>query len=236
MLSFTGDEEGFRLVSKALPVWLSALKEKAAPAVVIPFTPAKERLGIKTSSMVQYTAMGGDFRRFGFDYTGVFRVFTTLMRYEYLWMNVRVKGGAYGCMTRITRGGNFAMVSYRDPHLKNTLDVYRGVADYLENLELGDRDMLKYVLGTIGEEDAPMTPAMEGSDALGAWLSGLTDEDFAKTRHEILNCSVNDLRALAPVIRKILSENLYVTVGSESKIEENRGLFDAVETLQGERQ
>ncbi|MBR5738785.1 MAG: insulinase family protein, partial [Lachnospiraceae bacterium] len=235
VLSFTGDEAGYALLKEALPAWLSTMKEIAAPTVDVPFVPEKENVGIKTSSMVQYTAMGGNFRDFGFDYTGAFRVFTILMHYEYLWMNIRVKGGAYGCMTRVTRSGNFAMVSYRDPHLKNTLEVFRGVADYLDSLDLSDRDMLKYILGTIGEEDMPQTPATEGANALSAWLSGLTDEDFAKTRHEILNCKVEDLRALAPVLRKVLAENRYLTVGSEGKIDENRDIFDAVETLQGER-
>jgi Zn-dependent M16 (insulinase) family peptidase len=204
--------------------------------VEIPFTPSKENVGIRTSSMVQYTAMGGNFRLHGFPYSGAFRVFSTLMHYEYLWSNIRVKGGAYGCMTKITRNGDFALLSYRDPHLKNTLSVYRGVADYMEKLELDDREMLKYILGTISNEDAPMQPAQEGSTALSAWLSGLTDEEIARTRHEILNCTVEDLRNLAPAIRNVIDENRYVTVGGEGKSEENRNLFDAVETLQGERQ
>lgn len=233
ILSFTGDGEGLEILKKTLPAWLDGIPEKALPAAEVPFTPSRKRTGIRTSSMVQYTAMGGNFRRHGFSYTGVFRVFTTLMRYEYLWMNIRVKGGAYGCMTRITRSGDFALVSYRDPHLKNTLDVYRGVADYMENLELNDRDMLKYILGTMGEEDMPMQPSQEGSSALSSWLSGITDEDIKATRHEILNCRVEDLRALAPVIREMLAEERYVTLGSETKIEEEKALFDGIETLQG---
>ncbi len=236
VLSYTGDEKGLELLKKALPVWISELREQAFPAVEIPFTPSKENVGIRTSSMVQYTAMGGNFRLHGFPYSGAFRVFSTLMHYEYLWSNIRVKGGAYGCMTKITRNGDFALLSYRDPHLKNTLSVYRGVADYMEKLELDDREMLKYILGTISNEDAPMQPAQEGSTALSAWLSGLTDEEIARTRHEILNCTVEDLRNLAPAIRNVIDENRYVTVGGEGKIEENRNLFDAVETLQGERQ
>ena len=233
VLSFTGDEEGYRALEKAIPAWVGSLPEEALPAVEIAFTPSSDNEAVSTSSMVQYTAMGGSFRKFGFEYTGAFRVFTTLMRYEYLWLNIRVKGGAYGCFSRVSRGGAFTLVSYRDPHLKNTLDIYRGVADYMETLELDDRDMLKYILGTMGDEDMPMQPAQEGSQALQQWLSGVTDEDLQKDRDEILGCTVEKLRALAPVIRKIIAENRYVTVGSETKIEENKALFDTVSSLSG---
>ncbi|MBO4411502.1 MAG: insulinase family protein, partial [Lachnospiraceae bacterium] len=234
ILSFTGDEEGYDLLMKALPTWLNDIQNPEVPAAIRPFEAEKKNEALKTSSLVQYNAMGGDFRKHGYVYTGAFRVFNTLMRYEYLWMNIRVKGGAYGCMTRIQRAGEMAFVSYRDPHLKQTLEIYRGIAGYLEGLELDERELTKYILGTIGEDDTPMQPSGEGTFAFAAYLAGMTDEMRKKERKQILNCTVEDLRAIAGPVRAVIDENRYVTLGSEAKIEESKDLFDTVENLQGD--
>lgn len=236
ILSFTGEEAGYRLFEKASGSFISALEDRELPRAVRAIRLKSENLGIKTPSLVQYTAMGGDFRKYGYEYTGVFSVLATLMRYEYLWTNIRVKGGAYGCMTRFLQDGLIAFASYRDPHLKNTLDVFKKVPDYLETLELSDRDMTKYILGTVGEIDMPLQPQALGSRAFLQYLSGVTDDMRRKERREILNCKTEDLSALSALIRDVLRENHFVTVGSESKLEEERTRFDRVEYLQGDRE
>ncbi|MBR4768131.1 MAG: insulinase family protein, partial [Lachnospiraceae bacterium] len=124
--------------------------------------------------------------------------------------------------------------SYRDPNLRETLEVFRKIPEYLRNLSVGDRDMLKYILGTIGELDMPMQPSVFGETAANALLTGATYERRARRRSEILNCTEADLKALAALVQSVIDEDAFVTVGSESKLNENRSLFYTVTTLSGE--
>ena len=101
--------------------------------------PAK-REGIKTPSAVQYVARAGHIKK----YYGTYRILKVILSYDYLWINLRVKGGAYGCMSGFKRNGESFLVSYRDPHLKRTLEVYQGVPDYIRAFEADEREMTKY--------------------------------------------------------------------------------------------
>ena len=124
--------------------------------------------GWKTSGQVQYVATAGNFLKAGFAYTGALRILRTILSYDYLWMNLRVKGGAYGCMAAFQRNGTAYMVSYRDPHLAETLEIYRGLPEYLRAFEADEREMTKYIIGTISDLDTPLNASLKGSVSLNA--------------------------------------------------------------------
>ena len=154
-----------------------------------------------------------------------------MLSYEYLWMNVRVKGGAYGCMSEFKTSGDSYLVSYRDPNLKKTLEVFEHAADYVRNFDADEREMTKYVIGTISDLDVPMTPATKGSVSLNAWFSNVTEEELKKERMEILNATVEDIRALAELVDCVVKQQRICVVGSEEKIEQEKALFKTVEHL-----
>ena len=188
--------------------------------------------GFKTSGQVQFAALAGSYReKARLPYTGRLRVLKTILSYDYLWMNVRVLGGAYGCMAAMKRSGDTCLVSYRDPHLKETLDVYRALPDYLESLELDERTMTKYIIGAISETDHPMNASAKGSFALMAYLAGLTDDDLRKEREEILGADPEGIRALAAYMRAVTGDGNICVIGSEKAVEENAALFDRTEAL-----
>ena len=118
----------------------------------------KKNEGFKTSSKVQYVARAGNFIDRGVEYTGALQILKVILSYDYLWQNIRVKGGAYGCMSGFNRIGEGYLVSYRDPNLEKTNEVYEGVTEYLKNFTVSDRDMTKYIIGTISNLDQPLTP------------------------------------------------------------------------------
>ena len=153
------------------------------------------------------------------------------MSYEYLWQNIRVRGGAYGCGASLKKCGSAVMVSYRDPHLKRTLDIYREIPDYLEHFAPDEKEMTKYVIGTISGIDTPLTPSVFGMVSLRNYLSGQTDEERQARRDEILGASADDLKALAGAVRKALEQGGICVIGSEAMVEKHRELFDNVEQL-----
>lgn len=182
--------------------------------------------GFLTSSQVQYVAVAGNFKKAGIPYTGALRVLKVILSYDYLWIQIRVKGGAYGCMSGFTRNGNGYLVSYRDPNLKETFDVYRGTVDYLKNFDVSDRDLLKYIIGTISDMDIPLTPSIAGQRSLTAYLTDTTEETIAKERAEVLGCTVEDIRALADYIQAILEEKAICVVGNETLLKQEEELFE----------
>lgn len=184
-----------------------------------------------TSGQVQYVASCGNFKEAGYEYTGALRILKMILDYDYLWANLRVKGGAYGCMSGFKRNGESYVVSYRDPHLEKTLKVYRGIKDYLEKFSCPERDMTKYIIGTISALDTPMNPSAKGELSLNAYFGGLTEDDFQKEREEILDAGCEDIRKLSKIVDAVIAQNNICVIGTSAKIEEDREYFKEVKKL-----
>lgn len=196
-----------------------------------PFTPNKVREGFKTSAKVQYVAKAGTYKSEKLPYTGALKVMKVIMGYDYLWSQVRVVGGAYGCFSSFTRSGRGTFASYRDPNLMRTLDVYDKAADYLKDFKAGSRDMTKYIIGTVSDLDFPLTPSAKGARSKDAYLCNDSEEKIQRERDEILGCTDSDIRALAKYIEKLKEDECICVIGSEEEIDNNKELFTSVEPL-----
>lgn len=191
----------------------------------------KRNEGFKTSSKVQYVARAGNFIDGGAKYTGALQILKVILSYDYLWQNIRVKGGAYGCMSNFNRIGEGYLISYRDPNLEKTIKVYEGVVDYLKNFAVDDRDMNKFIIGTISNIDRPMNPAAKGNRSMNLYMNHVTEEMIRQEREQILTADQEDIRKLADVVQAVLDADLLCVIGSEEKIEESRGVFGEIRTL-----
>lgn len=227
-----GEEEEKKAVLSNLPLVLDDMEEgeKGEPHVYS-FPPESRNEAFLTSGKVQYVAKGGNFKSHGFAYTGALRVMETILRYEYLWKKIRVLGGAYGAFTQFLRDGTAILCSYRDPNLSETIKAYEELPAYLENLTLSDREMTKYVIGTMAADEIQLTPSMKGERAMVHYLSGNTRESRMKIRDEIINCQVEDIRKLAPLVDSFMKDPYICVMGSEDKIQKDKDLFDTVRSL-----
>lgn len=194
-----------------------------------PFAMEKKNEGFRTASKIQYVSMAGRFP--AEKATGALSILKVMMNYDYLWQNLRVVGGAYGCGGSFSRNGTAVFYSYRDPHLKNTLKVYQGIPDYLKNFDVTERDMTKAVIGAISDLDTPLTPRMAGSRSMTAYMTGTSLESIQRERDQILTAEPEDIRALAPLIEEALSENAVCVIGSETKIDKSQDVFKETSTL-----
>lgn len=193
--------------------------------------PQKYNEGFTTSGQVQFVCRAGNYLKKGLPYRGSLQVLRVIMGYDYLWNRIRVKGGAYGCMSLFSRDGIGFMVTYRDPHLLQSVRVFEQAADYLRTFSADDVTMTKYVIGTISSLDRPLGPRMLGSLSMAAWLCGRTDEDMQKIREEILACTQDDIRALAPYLDAMMEDQCICVIGSEQKIAEHKELFLQIKPL-----
>ena len=230
-VSYTGERESLDTVMKQVKALKDTLRTEAVETFSKPMSCEKKNEGFTTSGQVQYVARTGNFRKKGYEYTGALDILKVALSYDYLWMNLRVKGGAYGCMSGFKRSGESYFVSYRDPHLKRTLDVYEGIPEYVRTFQADEREMTKYIIGTISGKDVPRTPQMQGSISKTAYFCGITEEMMQKERDQILNADVEDIRNLAPLVEAILSDDAVCVVGSETAIEKEREIFKEIKSL-----
>lgn len=238
MVSYTAQREGLAILDKLLPDFAEnlftekvSLSETGENRCVIHCE--KKNEGFKTASKVQYVARTGNFIEQGAQYHGSLQVLKVIMGYEYLWQNIRVKGGAYGCMSSFNRIGEGYFVSYRDPNLKRTMDVYEGVADYLRNFTVSDADMNKYIIGTISNLDQPMTPALKGDRSMNLYMNHVTEEMIREERRQVLETTQEDIRRLAGVVEAMMKADQVCVIGSEDKIEEAKEMFDTITGFEG---
>ena len=225
MVSYTGERESVEKMQELCCQLKKSLPEGKGEVPAVSVTCKKKNEGFKTSGQVQYVARTGNFVKKGFTYTGALEILKVALSYDYLWINLRVKGGAYGCMSGFKRSGESYFVSYRDPHLRRTLEVYQGVPEYVRNFTADEREMTKYIIGTISGKDVPRTPQTQGALGRMAYFRGLTVEMMQKERDQILNATVEDIHALAPLIEAVLSDDQLCVVGSESAIEKAEDVF-----------
>lgn len=231
MVSFTATKEGLAGLEQEIASLKKGLFTGIADQTPCIIHCEKRNEGFKTSSKVQYVARAGNFIDAGYEYTGAFQILKVILGYEYLWQNVRVKGGAYGCMSNFSRLGEGYFMSYRDPNLEKTNVIYEEIPDYLRNFTVSERDMTKYIIGTISNIDQPMTPATKGDRSMNLYMNRVTAEMIREERNQILDAKEEDIRALADIVQAALKDNLLCVIGSEEKIEEQKSLFDEVKSL-----
>lgn len=231
LISFTGNNEAYGNAKPSLEKVIAGFDKMSVIGnqAEVHFNTAKE--AFIDASQIQYVAKTGDFICEGYEYTGALRLLRIILSYDYLWINVRVKGGAYGCMNTFLRSGESYFVSYRDPNLSDTLDVYDRIPEYIKSFSPDERDMTKYIIGTFSALDTPMSPEAKGSRSLSAYLEGITYEQIQKERNEILNAQPEDIRRLADLVEAVLNKDSICVIGNENMIKESAGLFENVEKL-----
>ncbi|MDD3337469.1 MAG: insulinase family protein [Lachnospiraceae bacterium] len=240
LVSYTSDAEGFQELKPQLqelkiklgdgPTSFFLAGKKGDIQQMVPAV-EKRNEGFKTPGQVQYVAKVGNFKKAGFSYTGALRILKVILSYDYLWTNIRVKGGAYGCMNGFKRCGDAYFASYRDPNLTKTLETFDQTPEYVRNFDADEHEMTKYIIGTISGMDTPLNPSALGALSLSAYLNDVTQEDMQKERDEILKAQPEDIRALADLIEAVLKQDYICVVGSESAVEENKDVFMNIDVL-----
>ena len=234
IVSITGDEDGYAALTECGADFLKLLKEKRVgekPQADLSFLAYGKNEGLKTAGQIQYVARAGNFVEKGLGYHGALHILKVILSYDYLWNNVRVKGGAYGCMCGFMQTGNAYLVSYRDPGLRETNEIYEQTYDYVKNFTANEREMTKYMIGAISNMDTPLTPSAKGTRSFGAYMSGIDEAYLQNIRNQVLAITQEDIRAMAPIIKAILEDGYICVIGNDRKIEENKDLFETVGNL-----
>ena len=226
-LGFTGKRTA---LEKALPFvhqFYDGL-EKSAYRFTSNFKSTLKNEGIKTQFDVNFVARTGAYKA---PFHGAMYVLNNALSLDYLWMQVRVHGGAYGCMLNTPVTGTIGFTSYRDPEVERTKQVYEDVVSYIENLNPTEDELLKYKIGAIGGLDSVLHVSDKGAKAQSNFLSGNTYEVQRKYRQEAIAATKEDLTSLAPRFKEALSSNSICVIGNANKVENAKGLFKELRNL-----
>ncbi len=233
--SVAADEAGVTALDAALPGLCDALRAVSGESLGAEeeYVPVKKNEAILIPSQVQYMAMAGNLGFDGMAYHGAMQVVKTAVNVDWLYQQIRVKGGAYGCGCAFDGdSNNVRFSSYRDPKVKETLDAFRGTGDFVRTVKFDEADLTKYIIGTFSAYERPMSPAGKASRSFDAYLSGLTYENIVARRREMLGITEAQFRSAADAFDAICRQGCTCAVGSETRLRENRDLFDTLVTIQ----
>ena len=231
IISTTGDNHALALTKLEIPGILEELSTAKIEEMPLRVQCTNKNEAFKTAAQVSYVGRAGNFFDAGFAYSGAMKILRVILSYDYFWINIRVKGGAYGCGSNFSREGHLSFSSYRDPNLGATNDIFEKTDEYLSNLEVEERDMTKYIIGTISGMDTPLTPMADGARSFTAYMTGMTVDRLQKEREEVIDATIEDIRALAKPVRAAMDQGFICVVGNENMIEEDKALFDSIQQL-----
>ena len=180
---------------------------------------AKEshREGWSTATAVAFVASAFKTVRLNHKDAAALSVIAKLMRSLYLHREIREKGGAYGGFALYNSSeGVFALASYRDPHIINTLDVFAKAADFICSGRYTDEDIKEAILQVCSVIDKPDTPATAARKDFYRNLVSLSDETreqyktrlLALTRKDVVRAAQKyfDRQVNAPCVAVIAGE------------------------------
>lgn len=227
---YTGSTERAKLVKEKTKESFSTLNSKEIGKRAELRTGEKQNEAYITAQDVNYVGIGANSQKI-LDFNGLTKVLGTAIRFDYLWNEIRVKGGAYGSLYQQRRKGQTALASYRDPNIKETVDVYKELPGYIKNLYLSEEELNKYIIGTISPLEQPKSAHSKARAALSRLKNSLSREDIITLKKEILNTQADDFSKLAPKFEKLLDKKTTVVIGNKAKIEEEKELFDEINPL-----
>jgi presequence protease len=223
LCNVTLDAENWTAVQPRLADFLARLPEDpAAGAEVVAWSPGyntqPEALTIPAN--VNYVGKGASLFDLGYQRHGSTEVISHYLRSTWLWERVRVQGGAYGGFCVFDpQSGTFGYLSYRDPNLVQTLDIYDQTPTFLEDLDLSQEELVKSIIGAIGNIDAYQLPDAKGFGAMARYLIDYSDEARQQYRTELLGTTVEDFKAFADVARRVAESGTVVVLGSSGAVQ-----------------
>ncbi|MGE5839136.1 MAG: insulinase family protein [Deltaproteobacteria bacterium] len=176
--------------------------------------------GMTLPAQVNYVGKGVNLYELGYRYHGSTHVITRYLRNAWLWEKIRLQGGAYGAFCSLDKhSGVLTFVSYRDPNLIKTLEAFDGSGRFLKELELGDDELVKGIIGTIGDIDQYQLPDAKGYTSMVRHLTGEDDERRQKTRDEILGATKRHFQDFGELLESAMPKGVVKVLGSETAIQ-----------------
>ena len=228
-VSFTGEKALFNSFKKEILTIDYPISESVKG--INEYKPEISKEAFTNSNSVVYVSKGSNLKLVGEEVSGYLSVTNSILNLEYLWEKLRVVGGAYGGGMSLSSSGNIVFYSYRDPNISTTLNTYDKVSDFIQNLELSDLALERFIIGTIAKMDRPMNARMKGNASDANHFQLISEAKRKQRRKEILTTTLNDIKTTSEIFNKLRSLESTCVIGNGRIIEENSAEFDYKESL-----
>jgi len=224
-------KDDYRNFSRSLGIFVNTLPKGKAEYRKWQFNLEQKNEGFLTTSKVQYVIKGYNFKKLGYKLSGKMQVLNRILSRDWLHNRIRVVGGAYGGFSIFAKNGLVLLNSYRDPNLKGTLATYDAIPEYLDKLDFSDKEITKYIIGTISAIDKPFTPSQKGNIAVQNYFELTGKKDIQRDRDEILNTTLYDIKEMKKMMADVLKKNAFCVYGNDEKIQSQKELFGSIKKI-----
>lgn len=233
LASFTGSDEDFDAYWDAAGnLGLDAGDDVDAgrDALVVP-TPRDRHEAFVIPSDICFAARACDPRRLGIDVTGAWAVAANALSYDYLWNEIRVKGGAYGCGFRAAGERQTAFYTYRDPAIDPSIERVARAGEWLGSFEPDEAAFESFIVSCVSGMDAPVKPYALTKRRNTTYLAGLDPNAREKRRAQMLAATPGELRSLGADVTRIAAESPTCVFGGRDVIAKSNAGFNVVDLL-----
>jgi len=154
-------------------------------------------------------------------------VISKILRSMYLHREIREKGGAYGGFAVYSpESGLFGFGSYRDPHIVETLNAYKGAAIFIKSDDYGDQDIKEAVFQVCSEIDKPDPPGPAARKAFYRKIMSLSDESRNRFKKRLLSLTRTQVNQVAEkYFDQTEAGQAVAVISSEEKLNEANQRF-----------
>ena len=231
MASFTGSDEDFDAYWDAAgDLGLGAGDGAGCDALVVP-APRNRHEAFVIPSDICFAARACDPRRLGIDVTGAWAVAANALSYDYLWNEIRVKGGAYGCGFRAAGERQTAFYTYRDPAIDPSIERVERAGAWLGSFEPDEAAFEGFIVSCVSGMDAPVKPYALTKRRNTTYLAGLDPHAREERRAQMLAATPAELRALGADVTRIAAESPICVFGGREVIAKSNAGFNVVDLL-----
>ncbi|CDZ75361.1 Peptidase family protein [Peptoniphilus sp. ING2-D1G] len=231
IVHFTGSRKSYEENSKFIENFISQLPDEPIKKQEYEFKKQQKNQGFSLPANVQYISKGYDLKELGAEYNGAFSVLANILSSTYLHDNIRAKGGAYGAGIRLSMSSDVETYSYRDPNLTKTIEVYDNMDKFVENLNLDEKDIKNFIIGTMNVFDPMLSPQGKGNLSFTRYMSSITEKEISNFKNEAINTKLEDLRSLAPLLKKAMDKNYMCAICGDGVLNDNKDLFKEIINL-----
>lgn len=222
---------GKAFCAKRLTVSLSSNAEKLIDPVLRAFpkgsasgsaqlTPnTTDQIGLPIPAPIGFASKASNIKNYGGSFHGSIYVLTNVLNFSYLWNEIRVQGGAYGCGFAGRDDGDMFFYTYRDPQPGRSLNVFDKAVDFVRSFCAQKMDLTPMILGSMASADPLLNTQMKITVAENRYFKGITYEDVCRVRHELISTTHEDLLALTDVLKYVAEDNAVCVVAGQPLLE-----------------
>lgn len=235
ILGTTLEKNSIKKLEKSYKRYYKRLNDKVYSKASYTFDSKYKRQGLTIASDVQYIVWGGNYIQAGGKHSGALYVLNNILNTDYMLQNLRVKNGAYGAGLTFNPYGNINIYTSQDPQLQNSLTIIREIPRYVAQFDAPPDLMINYKIGALAKFEQSIGlndhPKAIGETLYEYHISGINSDDIKEIRNQIINTTSSDIRALSPILKKVIEERRYSIAGSKSRLLTNNKQFDIIQSF-----